>query len=117
MGRLDNIKTRLDDGFELGTPRCKAQESRRNDLEWAVREIERLREELAELIDDAFRRFASEQYGGDRHGWWDTCGLTLAMMYGDRLVELGLWEKHPTGHGRRWWYRPVKRKAVEKAGE
>jgi hypothetical protein len=32
---------------------------------------------------------------------------------GDRLVELGRWERHPDGHVRRQFYRPI---AAAKAG-
>lgn len=40
-------------------------------------------------------------------GWWDTLAMSSAMEAGDRLVELGLWERKPGGHGRRQFYRPI----------
>jgi hypothetical protein len=73
----------------------------------AADEIERLREELGAQLETAM---ASEAYchrDGDYAGWWDTQALRSVMEIGDKLVELGLWERHPTaGHGRRQFYRP-----------
>jgi len=77
------------------------------DLAEAKVEIERLRVELADLLDEAFRQVAFHEKSGSREGWWDTMALTHAMDCGDRLVESGLWERHPDGYGRRWWYRPI----------
>lgn len=82
-------------------------------LRRTIDKIERLCEDLAELLEDAFCQLAHKEKRGDRQGWWDTCAITTAKIQGDRLVELGLWEKHPTGYGRRWWYRPVMKLALD----
>ncbi len=75
--------------------------------DWAVLEIERLQAEVADLTEEAFRLIARLETGGPHEGWYDSMARTDAINYGDRLVELGLWERHPDGYGRRWWYRPI----------
>ena len=65
-------------------------------------ENKRLKAENVELLEDAFREIAIES----PDGWFDSCGRSTACDYGDKLVELGLWEKRPCGVGRRQWYRP-----------
>lgn len=83
---------------------------------WA--EIVRLREEIAELTDEAFREIAHLCTGRDpRAGWWDSCARSTARNLGDRLVELGKWERHPDGWGRRWFYRPINEGKAVKAKE
>ena len=42
---------------------------------------------------------------GDKAGWTDTMALSHVRDAGERLVELGIWERHPDGYGRRWFYR------------
>lgn len=79
----------------------------------AREEIGSLKAELAGWLDIAFRLRAYEVRRGARAGWWDTQALSQVKLLGDRLVELGKWERHPSGRGRRWWYRP---KAVEAKG-
>ena len=81
-----------------------------------VSEIKRLQTELAENTDDSFRQIAHLCRDGPRSGWWDTCALSTAVELGDRLVELGTWEQHPDGYGRRWFYRPIKAAEASKGG-
>ncbi len=66
-------------------------------------ECEQLREDLAELIEDAFCQIAHKQ----SDGWWSSQALSSAVSLGDKLVELALWEKNAFGHGRVQLYRPV----------
>lgn len=70
-------------------------------------EVGQLRRELAELLEEAFREIATEIPDGPMAGWWDSNARSTACAYGDRLVELGLWERHPDGYGRRQFYRPL----------
>jgi hypothetical protein len=66
-----------------------------------IRELER---ELAEYLDPAFRQIASRQ----PDGWWDTMALSTAFHLGERLVEMGLWERMAGGGiSRRQFYRPI----------
>lgn len=76
--------------------------------------LEGLRAESAQmldLLDSAMREIA--HYPGDPlEGdgvWWDTMSLSTACEIGDMLVTLDLWEKQEGGHGRRQFYRPVKK--------
>ena len=71
------------------------------------RQLAEAREEVAELVQEIFTEGAAHIVAGDMAGWWDTCGRTSMMEAGDRLVALKLWERHPGGYGRRWFYRPV----------
>jgi len=57
-------------------------------------------------IEYAFRQIARKIERGDLAGWWDTCALSTARDLGNRLVQLGTWERHPDGSGRRQFYRP-----------
>jgi len=86
-------------------------------LSEARAEISRLQNELADFLADAFCQIAHKVRLGGREGWWDTCALTTAVEYGDRLVDLGLWEKHEHGWGRRWFYRPLEREENDQRGE
>jgi len=85
-------------------------------LEDAAEEIERLREEIVELLEKAFKEIAGYEGEGEREGWWDSMAGSTAAGYGDRLVELGTWERHPDGCGRQWWYRPVEPAGIETPG-
>ena len=88
-----------------------------NDLEYvfggmydaACEEVKRLESELAEMAEQAFYQIASFWKGDDPQfgGWWDTVALSTARDLGDRLVGLGVFEKHPDGAGRRQFYKPV----------
>lgn len=68
-----------------------------------------LRAELAEVYDGVVRQdgFLMSGEGGTWDGWWDSMGLSHVCDAGDRLVELGRWERHPDGVGRRQFYRPL----------
>ncbi len=70
------------------------------------KQIGELQGDLAEYLDDAFRHAAERTTSGELTGWWDTLAKSSAKMYGDRLVEMKSWERHPEGAGNRWWYRP-----------
>lgn len=70
-------------------------------------EVERLKQELIEVLDESMRNIANFNKDGSRAGWWDTMALSVACEIGDRLVELGTWKRHADGCGRRWFYRPV----------
>ena len=73
-------------------------------------EIEALRAELAEYLEEAFCQMAAFTKGDDTEhgGWWDTCAISTTRDIGDRLGEMGLYERHPDGSGRRQWYRPLR---------
>lgn len=70
-------------------------------------EVQFLQAEVIEMLEEAFRLIAHKETEGSREGWYDSMAHTEAKLCGDRLVELGLWERHPEGYGRRWWYRPI----------
>ena len=74
---------------------------------WAVAEIRRLRAELVEWLDIAMRTQGFKEPTGRRKGWWYTVAPSHGPIIGDRHVELGKWERHPDGPGRRQWYRPI----------
>ena len=71
--------------------------------------------ELVEFLDGAMRQEAfhiTHSDSGARidvKGWWDSMANSNVCNMGDRLVELGLWERHPDGYGRRWFYRPLQK--------
>ena len=65
-------------------------------------------DEIARLNETIIRTGGYEVTEGRRAGWWDTMALSHVQEAGDALVELGLWERHPDGYGRRWFYRPVR---------
>jgi len=70
-------------------------------------EIKSLKSEIIDLLDEIMREKCLFHSGGPRGGWWDSMAITYTCHIGDRLVELGLWERHPDGVGRRWFYRPI----------
>lgn len=79
-----------------------------NAYERSQDEVTLLRADLAEYLDDAFRGQA--HLGKD--GWWDSQSNSSVWLWGEKLVELGLWEKDQTrGLGRRQWYRPIEKAA------
>lgn len=79
-------------------------------------EIQELRDELLEYVEDAFQQLAYRcREGEPKCGWWDSTALSTACDLGNKLVELGEWERHPDGYGRRWFYRPIEK--VVKAKE
>jgi len=69
-----------------------------------------LKDRCSDLIEDLFLELADEisDESSDRFGWFDTMAKSDAVRYGDELVELGVYERHPDGYGRRWFYRPIK---------
>ena len=77
------------------------------ELRSIVAELNEFRIGVTDLVEDAFCQIAWKINEGTRAGWWDTCALSTARDLGDRLVYLGTWERHPEGHGRRWFYRPI----------
>ena len=77
-------------------------------------EVALLKDELAESLVATLRSSWCSISTGTMAGWVDSCAMATAMEAGDRLVELGLWERHPNGYGRRWFYRRVQ--AAEAAG-
>ena len=70
----------------------------------AAAEIERLRYELRECLEDRFFEIANYDAKQDR---WCTDGITTAVNAGDRLVELGGWQHLEGGYGRVKFYRPI----------
>lgn len=62
---------------------------------------------IAATLEGCMRSLASRVESGPRVGWYDTCALSVCRDLGDLLVELGRWERHPKGVGRRWFYRPL----------
>lgn len=68
------------------------------------------REELIEVLTAAFYEIATVDAGGEESGGWCcTNGRTTAVDYGERLVELGVFERDTTrGIGRVQWFRPIK---------
>ena len=75
----------------------------------------RLRENLVSALEAIVQGRGHLESTGVHAGWWDTIGLSEVCSAGDRLVELGAWERYPGGFGRRWRYRPLE--AAEQAKE
>ena len=72
-------------------------------------EIGRLQEALTGatgIIECAARQAMWLEDDGDMTGWYDSCAISANVQTGDWLVEMGLWERHPDGFGRHWFYRP-----------
>lgn len=65
-----------------------------------------LREKLIDALEDIAAGQGMYIKEGDKAGWYDTMALSHVRDAGDELVEMGLWERHPDGYGRRWFYRP-----------
>ena len=68
-------------------------------------EVERLQAELSDMTEEAFCNAAHCEQKGKYEGWWGTNATSSVKGLGDRLVELGLWERSQDGYGRMWWYR------------
>lgn len=81
-----------------------------DDKQHTCPECAKLRAELIEWLGEAMRSEAYCEPDGPYRGWWDTMAKSYVMDIGDRLVELGAWDRHPDGYGRRWFYRPIERK-------
>ena len=75
-----------------------------------------MKRELVEAHEDAFYGSATLIEKGEKAGWYDTNALSHVMEAGDALVDLGVFEVHPDGFGRRWFYRPKERAAREASG-
>lgn len=75
-----------------------------------------MKRELVEAHEDAFYGSATLIEKGEKAGWYDTNALSHVMEAGDALVDLGVFEVHPDGFGRRWFYRPKEQAAREAAG-
>lgn len=71
---------------------------------WANAEIKTLRAELASHLEIILQCEGSLSTAL-RPGWWDSMCNSCAVEAGDRLVELGLYERHAGGVGRRQFYR------------
>jgi len=71
-------------------------------------EVERLRAELKEYLEMAFCSMAKLCKGGEHKDWWSTRGLGDVRRMGDRLVDMGIFERHPDGQLRCQWYRPLR---------
>ncbi len=71
-------------------------------------EVERQRDEIIGMKEELFIKASILE---DDDGWRYTGALTEAMILGDELVALGVYEKDPTrGVGRRGWYRKLESK-------
>lgn len=80
-----------------------------NEIETIARELRELRESYADLLIDAFHELAD---GPDEDGWYSTNCTTTNCGYGNELVQLGRYEKHPTfGVGRAQKYRPIRKES------
>lgn len=74
----------------------------------AAAEIERLREELVEHLETILHNEGRlRQESENLPLWWDTCASSDAACAGERLTELGFYERHPDGYGRRQFYRKI----------
>jgi len=67
--------------------------------------------DLEELLEGVMYQFCCRIDDGELAGWYDSNALSVTCDVGDKLVELGLWERHPDGYGRRWFYRPIAEEA------
>lgn len=103
---LVSVANRVDEALErakaLGQPANATSPAQMDRYVLAV-EVKRLREELAEHVENAFCQVASH----GKNGWCCTDGLSTAVGLGDKLVALGLWEKKPGFSGRVQFYRPL----------
>ncbi len=66
-----------------------------------------LRDELTECYAETISNEGYLVDSGCMKGWYDSMAKGNVKYAGDRLVDLGLWERHPDGTGRRWFYRPI----------
>jgi hypothetical protein len=63
-------------------------------------EIERLRAEIIPLLKTiVICGGYLEPEGSSRAGWYGAMTLSHVRDAGDRLVELGVWERHPASSG------------------
>lgn len=101
----------LDDGYDAKDVAQFIAESRSAvpallaDLDAAEAEIERMKEEAVELHETILLAEGFHIRDGEMVGWIDSCCMADAVISGDRLVELGIYERHPNRAGRRSFYR------------
>ena len=108
------MKTYSSGSFHEGFRRAMAEDVGQPILD----ELGRLREEVVGLLQTVIFSDGHLETEGKRAGWWDTMALSHVRDAGDRLVELGQWERSEDGYGRRWWYRECKTtEPAEKAKE
>ena len=86
-----------------------------NHREPEAKRIAELEAELVDYLDEAMRLSAHcvTTTGDPWRGWWDSMALSAVCSLGDRLVDLGAWERHPRGAGRRWFYRPIEKERAD----
>ena len=75
----------------------------------AISQAKSARVELIQSLEDTVNSAGHLETTGVYAGWHDTMALSTVRDAGDRLVELGVWERHPDEKGRRAWYRPLKK--------
>ncbi len=73
-----------------------------NELISLTRENSELRAELIGVLTEVVELGGYQHIGGEYDGWWSCRCRPRVKAAGERLVELGAWERHPQGH----WYRP-----------
>lgn len=117
LARLDAITAERDQLVGDLNTECIEHIAGIDAMDAVVDERDRLREELIEWILDYFHTNAHEEKDGPMAGWWDTMAMSSVLNAGDKLVELGLYERHPDGVGRRWFFRSKKAALAQKGGE
>jgi len=60
---------------------------------------------LVDALTDIMHGQGVRVASGKMKGWIDSCALSAVCEAGNELVRLKLWERHPEGTGRRWFYR------------
>ena len=68
-------------------------------------EVKGLKEELAEAYADILCGRGILEKHGRFAGWWFSAALSDTTRAGNRLCEMGLYEKHPESLGRMCWFR------------
>ena len=72
-------------------------------------ENDALREDLIGALEEYLLDRGFRETEGKLEGWIDSMACSGVRSAGDYLVKLGVYERHPEGHGRRWWYRKIKK--------
>ena len=80
-------------------------------------ELARLKGEIIELLRSAFLEIAVICVDGPHAGWFDSMARGDACGHADSLVEMGEWEIHPDGYGRRQFYRPIDKDNEKETGQ
>lgn len=60
-----------------------------------------------DLIEAAFMHGCCEVPIGPFAGWYDSAASSTYLELGDWLVDVGAWERHAEGRGRRQFYRKL----------